>query len=308
MALDAAGVLAWVDDWTRRQFGGSINDTFTGHSAADWVVLGEYAPPALREQIDAPLRDVARAAGLPADFNWWPYLAATARTHWERFGQPFRYLESPAGYLVEGAAGLAAQDFPQLAPVAQRVTDSDFLEQTIAQQGQRLDAHKSVNRSLNWTIALAALGGWIGAGALGGEAGAGAAAEGAAGAGAAAGAEGGAVLADYIALEEGLAAYTEIGAPLAAVAEAAPWYEPWVDTGTDLLKKWAGSRIAASLAPDVAAPPARSMPGAGVQFFPVGGQRGDALGSLLSPAAQRNLVIFGGLALVAIVAVKVLNK
>jgi hypothetical protein len=306
MAIDTTGLLAWVDDWARRQFGGSIDDTFTGHSAADWVVLGEYAPPGLRSQVDAPLREVALAAGLSESFDWWPYLAQVAREHWQLYGQPFRYLESPVGYLVEGAAGYAAQDHPELAPVVERLGASGYLESTHAQQVARRDEHKAVNRSLNTTIAVALAGGWLAAGA---GAGAGAGAAEGAGAGAAAGgataAEGGSLL--YLdALEEGLAAY-DFAAPVAAVAESAPWWESWVDTGQGLVGQWAKSRIAQSLAPDRPAPldvaAAARVPLAPGSF---GGASGE--GALFSSAATRQMVILGGLGLLAIVAIGVLKK
>jgi hypothetical protein len=268
-------------------------------------VLGEYAPAARRAQVDAPLREVALAAGLSESFDWWPYLAQVARDHWQRYGQPFRWLESPVGYLVEGAAGLAAQDYAQLAPVVERIGASGYLESTQAQQVARRDEHKAVNRSLNTTIAVALAGGWLAAGA-GAGAGAGAA-EGASAGAAAGAAEGGSVL--YLdALEEGLAAY-DFAAPVAAVAESAPWWESWADTGQELVGKWAASRIAQSLAPDRPAPldvaaAARVplAPGA----WPVGGAQGD--GALFSSAATRQLVILGGLGLLAVVAIGVLKK
>jgi hypothetical protein len=306
MALDTAAVLAWVDDWTRRQFGGSINDTFSGHSAADWVVLGEYAPAARRAQVDAPLREVALAAGLSESFDWWPYLAEVARGHWQRYGQPFRWLESPVGYLVEGAAGLAAQDYAQLAPVVERIGASGYLESTQAQQVARRDEHKAVNRAINTTIAVALAGGWLAAGA-GAGAGAGAAEGAGAAAGTAGAAEGGGLL--YLdALEEGLAAY-DFAATGAAVAESAPWWQSWADTGQELAGKWAASRIAQSLAPD--RPAVRDVAAsAGVPLapgaWPVGGASGD--GALFSSAATRQLVILGGLGLLAIVAIGVLKK
>lgn len=85
-----------------------------------------------------------------------------------------------------------------------------------------------------------------------------------------------------------------------------------LDFGADLAKKYVTSKVLAGLAPkrpDIASPAPGAAPvAAGFAPSRYAGQRGDALGSMFSPAAQKNLLILAGLLVAGVIVVKVAAK
>jgi hypothetical protein len=151
-------------------------------------------------------------------------------------------------------------------------------------------------------------------GAAGGEAGAAAGGEAAAGAAASTtGSE--AVVFDYSyldALEAGDAFYggEEFVAAAAAESAAPSFFDKVLDTGADLAKKAALQSILAHYAPDPAPRDisSRAQPAGGVPLVRYSGQPGDALGTLLSPAALKTLLTLGVVGLVGTLAWRIAKK
>jgi len=94
----------------------------------------------------------------------------------------------------------------------------------------------------------------------------------------------------------------------AAVESAAPsFWDKALDAGTELAKKYAAAEIASRFAPnrDLSS---RIQPAGGVPLVRYSGQPGDALGTLLSPAALKTLLTLGVVGLVGALAWRVAKK
>jgi hypothetical protein len=169
-------------------------------------------------------------------------------------------------------------------------------------------------RNLVKTIGPVLLGAYFaGAGAGGGASGGGASAG-----GSAAAAEGASVTFDYSyldALEAGDAfygneAYVSAASSAAASTAAPGFWDKALDAGTELAKKYAAAEIASRFAPDPAQRDisSRVQPAGGVPLVRYSGQPGDALGTLLSPAALKALLTLGVVGLVGALAWRVAKK
>ena len=72
-----------------------------------------------QKNMDARLREIAAAAGLPADFDWKPYLAAAAQQAGATYQGPNQYGNQFQNWMIPvlKVAQAAQQDYPQIAQV-----------------------------------------------------------------------------------------------------------------------------------------------------------------------------------------------
>lgn len=150
---------AWAMDKLVQQFGSSFY--YQTPNWYDWIVLGEYygnyGPDGTqgRSWIFNTLNEAARAVNVNVP-DWTPYLSIASRDHWNQFGQPFLYLETPATAPVYGALVAASADYPALVQVAEMVgPGSQLWADSVEAANARKDAHKKISNSLTTMFVLA---------------------------------------------------------------------------------------------------------------------------------------------------------
>lgn len=127
---DTAGVAPARDDWGNLAQGvEQRNVGLTSKQAVDGLLLGPGG-----EFVSGTLANLAQVAGLPAGFDWTPYLTKGAEQHFAQFGQGYNRQNTNYAHPIAAAVQAAAADHPQLAPYVAQVAPGS----AVWNQGQQM--------------------------------------------------------------------------------------------------------------------------------------------------------------------------
>jgi hypothetical protein len=183
---DTAGVAPARDEWGNLAQGVEQRDVgLTSKQAMDSLLLGPGG-----EFVSGTLANLAQSAGLPADFDWTPYLSSGLEQHFAQFGREYDRQSTNYAHPIAAAVQNAAADYPQLAPYVAQVAPGSAVwnqgQQMMQAQIDRTSSTRQADRLGLASVAAAPFAAAYFAPAAGAAgAGGGAAAEGAALAGAA---------------------------------------------------------------------------------------------------------------------------